>query len=526
MSPGPLAPQQGSAVEASVARTADARHAARSAGTNILTALAGLSELVFHPLTVRLFGTTNYGIYRWAVSALDPLLRLAPLGTDTGLLRHIAAHRVAGEKDLERRALVTGFWLTLVSGLVFAIVALVAAGPLARYQGNPEAASAIRLLAPSMPFAALVVVLISATMGAKTTRYNLLVRGILLPLLLLALSAAVSVVAPTLSALCLAHVSAAAVAAVVALWAVWRVFRWLPLAPRPAAFAPVRLRDRLNIDMVRFSIPMGLAALLNSIMQRTDLILLAFFVPKEALGIYAGAEALSRVVSNIRYAFDPVVSPVLSEALRLNDVTRLRYNLQLATRWTTLITLPLLVFMAVYRRDLLLAFPRSFQSAEQVLLVLLIGHLVNGTLGLTGWVIPMSGRSTLVLVNNLVAAIVNVVLNLLLTPRIGILGAALAAASAVVLVQVMQVVEVFVLYRAHAFSPALLKACAAAAVATVVLHLPMFARMTGVAARLAVGVPVLLVTYLATLLLLGLDREEREIVTKLRLRLKRNRARR
>lgn len=513
----------GSPAPVSSGRAADARHAARTAGTNFLTVLAGLSELAFHPLTVRLFGTDTYGVYRWAISAIEPLLRLTPLGTETGVLRHIASHRVAGEEDLVRRTLVTGFWLTLITGAIFSVAALVTAGPLAHMQGNPEAASAIRLLAPSLPFAALVVVLISATMGAKTTRYNLVVRGILQPVLLLALSAAVALFTTSLTALCLAHVTAVAVAATLALWAVWRVFRWSPLS-RPQKPA-LRVRDRLNGEMVRFSIPMGVASLCNSILQRTDVILLAFYVGKEMVGIYAGAEAFSRVVSNIRYAFDPVVSPVLSEALRLGDRQRLAYNLKLMTRWATLITLPLLVLLAVFRHDLLRAFPSAFQSAQAVLLVLLLGHLVNGTLGLTGWVISMSGRSTMALVNNLVSAAANVTMCVLLIPRLGILGAALSASASVVLIQVLQVVEVGVLYRTHAFSRGLVKGLVAAAIATAVLHFPLFRTTLPGSLRLPVGTLVLLVVYLGTLFLLGLEREERELLAKLRLRLQRWRRR-
>lgn len=514
----------GQGAPAGTDRRQDVRHAAVGAGTNFLAILAGLSEAAFHPLAAHLFGTAFYGIYRWGVSCVEPLLRLSPMGTDKGLLRHIASHRVAGETELVQRSLRTAFWLTLVASLLLASLVFLFAGPLATLQGKPEVATAIRFLAPSLPCSALILVLISATMAAKTMRYNLLVRGVVQPFSLLLLACLFGLLAPTLGGLCAAHVLAMALALALAFWSAARVFRAMPLARAlwPAArasdtapgFAPF-----FHGEMVRFSIPMGLSEFLNSILQRTDIILIAFFAGPETLGIYAGAEALSRVASNIRYAFDPVASPVLSEALRQKDMGRLRYNLRLMTRWTTIITVPLLLSMIVFRNELLRFFPQAFVAAGPALVVLLFGHLLNGTLGLTGWVIAMAGRSRLVLLNNLICASVNVVLCCILIPRMGLLGAALSSASSVALMQTLMLVEVALLYRVHPFSAGFFKALAAGAVVLLLAEFAVAALDLPTLASLVLRAVVILAGYGLILFALGLGSEERELVQKFRRRL-------
>jgi O-antigen/teichoic acid export membrane protein len=501
-------------------RRQDVRHAAVGAGTNILAILASLSEAAFHPVAAHLFGTAFYGLYRWGVSCAEPLLRLSPLGTDKGLLRHIASHRVAGEAELEQRSLRTAFWLTLAAGLSLALLAFLFAGPLAALQGKPEVATAIRFLAPSLPCSALILVLISATMAAKTMRYNLLVRGITQPLSLLLLTVLLGTLLPTLAGLCVAHLLAVALTATLAFWAAARVFRAMPLSRAlwPTS-APGGAAPFFHGEMVRFSIPMGLSEFLNSILQRTDIILIAFFAGPETLGIYAGAEALSRVASNIRYAFDPVASPVLSEALRQKDMGRLRYNLRLMTRWTTIITVPLLLSMIVFRNELLRFFPQAFVAAGPALVVLLFGHLLNGTLGLTGWVIAMAGRSRLVLLNNLICASVNVVLCCILIPRMGLLGAALSSASSVALMQTLMLVEVALLYRVHPFSAGFFKALAAGAVVLLLAEFAVAALDLPTLASLVLRAVVILAGYGLILFALGLGSEERELVQKFRRRL-------
>jgi O-antigen/teichoic acid export membrane protein len=500
-------------------RRQDVRHAAVGAGTNFLAILAGLSEAAFHPLAAHLFGTAFYGIYRWGVSCAEPLLRLSPLGTDKGLLRHIASHRVAGETELEQRSLRTAFWLTLAASLLLALLAFLFAAPLAALQGKPEVAIAIRWLAPSLPCSALILVLISATMAAKTMRYNLLVRGMAQPFSLLLLAGLLGLLFPTLGGLCAAHVLAMALTVALAFWSAARVFHAMPLtralwpAARTSSAAPGSA-PFFHGEMVRFSLWLGMAEFLNSILQRTDVILIGFFAGPETLGIYAGAEALSRIASNIRYAFDPVASPVLSEALRLKDMGRLRYNLQLMTRWTTIITVPLLLAMMVFRNELLRFFPQAFLAAGPVLVVLLLGHLVNGTLGLTGWVITMGGRSRLILLNNLVSATSNVVLCCLLIPRMGLLGAALSSASSVALLQTIQLVEVALLYRVHPFSRGFFKALAAGAVVLLLAEFALGALDLPTVARLLLRGFVILAGYGLMLVGLGLAVEERDLARK------------
>jgi len=510
---------------ATTSRGQDIRHAAVGAGTNFLAIIAGLSEAVFHPLAAHLFGAGFYGLYRWGVSSAEPLLRLSPLGTDKGLLRHIASHRIANEPELEERSLRTAFWLTVATSALMALLAFWFAPALARLQGKPEVSTAIRFLAPSLPCSALIVVLICATMGAKKMRYNLLVRGFTQPVSLLLFATAAGLIYPTLGSLCAAHLLAMALTVSLAFWAAGRIFRAIPFrrALWPAR-GPHGRPPFFHGEMVRVSVFLGISEFLNAILQRTDVILIAFFAGPETLGAYAGAEAIGRIASNVRYAFDPVASPVLAESLRQRDPVRLAYNLRLMTRWTTMITVPLLVAMIVYRHELLQLFPKGFLQAGGVLVVLLLGHLANGALGLTGWVIAMSGRSRMVLLNNLVAASVNVALCCTLLPRMGIMGAALSSASSVALLQALQVAEVALVFRVHPFSAGFGKALLAGAIILLLAEFgPGLLGLSALARNLADAV-LIPVGYGLALLLLGLADEERGVLGKLASKLVRPRA--
>jgi O-antigen/teichoic acid export membrane protein len=500
----------------------DVRHAALGAGTNFLTILAGVSEVIFHPLIAHVFGTATYGLYRLGFNTLEPLLRLSPLGTDKGLLRHVAMHRIAGEVEQEVGSLRTGLWLTLLAGLCLGGLAFALAGPLAAWQDEPRSATAIRWLAPSVVLSAMILVLVAATMGAKIMRYNLLVRGLAQPVALLVLALGFGWLSTSLTSLCLAHLVTMGLVAGLAALAMRRVFRDRVRARSLVAGSPGQ--PFLNRSMVRFSIPMGLAEFLNAVQQRADLILLGFLTNAETVGVYAGAEAISRVVANIRYAFDPVASPVMAEAYRQGDLPRLTYNLRLMTRWTTLLTLPIAVFVVLFRMDLLRLFPEAFLSTQAVFVLLVAGHTVSGVLGLTGFAVLMSGRSWLGMVNNAVAALVNIGLTLWLVPRLGMLGAGVSALASVSVIQLLFLVETWVFMRVHPFSPELLKAWTAAGlVLGAGLLLEPLLTFHPIL-RVLAGVAGVLGLYLGLLVAFGLSSEEREVLGKLRARLRRMRS--
>ena len=101
-----------------------------------------------------------------------------------------------------------------------------------------------------------------------------------------------------------------------------------------------------------------------------------------------------------------------------------------------------------------------------------LSHLVNVSFGLSGWIMLGGGRSRLLLQNNIVVAVVNIVLGVTLIPRLGLLGAAFAALGSVMLLQLMILIEVRLGYGVYPFDRTVVKPlCAAAATLAVELAL-------------------------------------------------------
>ena len=86
----------------------DAAHAARGGLVQLLS-LAGQALMpLFHIMVARLYGVAAFGLYQAALAVVDVLYRAGLMGSIAGEHRFIAAHRLAGEEEMELRALGSG----------------------------------------------------------------------------------------------------------------------------------------------------------------------------------------------------------------------------------------------------------------------------------------------------------------------------------------------------------------------------------------------------------------------------------
>jgi O-antigen/teichoic acid export membrane protein len=505
----------------SVRRTDDASHAARSGGSQLL-AMLGQGLLVFHKMLVaRLFGDAAFGLYRTSADVCELVARSGMVAADKGLLRYIAAHRGAGESALELGSLGSAIRLAGWTGFILSI-ALMAVAPwlgslcgLAAHLGaatgtclwgDPLLPSVVRRMAPAAAAAGLMLVLMAATLGAKVTRVNLIVRGVAEPVLLVGGAVVVFLTGRSVVGLALAQNLIYLVVLAMAVAGAARVFGARRL--RAAIAAPG------HPTFTRFVLPIGLSEILNTFVQKLDIFILCAYVDAPTVGVYAAAEEVGRSVAGIRYAFDSVVSPLLAEALYQKDNARASYNLALVTRWVASVAAPIAATILVLRRELLSLYGPDFVAGAGVAVLLVIGHLVNGVLGLVAGVLMMSGRSHLFFWNNLVAMALNLTLALLLIPGHGIVGAAIASLAGTSALLGSFCLEAWWLERIHPFNFGFAKPFIAAAV-TLVAELGLARLPLPAPLRIPVVIVGGAVVYLATLLALRPGEEEMRIVRRL-----------
>lgn len=219
-----------------------------------------------------------------------------------------------------------------------------------------------------------------------------------------------------------------------------------------------RLRDvDVPVALVRFSYPLMLSSLLHQLMTWMDILMLGYFASSRIVGLYDGVRPLVRVIPivwrGMIFMYIPLVSAMYARE-KLGSIRRVYFVL---TKWFASATVPLvLVFLFFPASTLRAVFGPSFVVAAPALQLLAVAFCLGNLIGPTGATLIAMGRTRVLMWFNLVAAIVNFGLNVLLIPEIGLLGAAIGTTVAMVLRNLLRLALLYRVGRIHAVRPSLL----------------------------------------------------------------------
>lgn len=385
----------------------------------------------------RLFGAAHAGIIFQATGAFSVVLAFAKFGLDS--TSNYLLPRVKIDDARQVRPVVYGFLIIAVAVSLVLVVALEIAAPFL-WTDNPEVARSVRVIALFIPFGSVFLILAAILRALGSVRDYVMVANIGLPVLRPPFIAVVAV-------------AGGAVVAASAAWA-------LPMALMAVAAAVLVLRRLRRIEEVHgaseralprarqvrevfgFAVPRTLSAGLEQAIVWFDVLLAGWLLNDHAAGIYAGASRFVQAGLLVDAALRVVVSPQLSALLHRGEMSRTRELYLTATMWLVLIGTPAYVFLGFFAPIFLGLLGPEFREGGTALAILAAGVAVTFLAGNIHSLLIMSGRSGWAAFNKLVVLAVNVGANLVLMPRYGIIGAAVAWSISMVLDAAMAAVEV------------------------------------------------------------------------------------
>ena len=130
---------------------------------------------------------------------------------------------------------------------------------------------------------------------------------------------------------------------------------------------------------------------------------------------------------------------------------------KLVSRWLVTFSIPISMVFILYPVKVMLLFGPDYTESASVLVLLTIATFIQTSLGAAGPILSMSGYTRLVFWNSLGAFIINLVLNIILIPKYGIMGAAWATLISMTVLCLIRVIEVQLLLELSFFSSNLYK---------------------------------------------------------------------
>jgi len=462
-----------------------------------ISAVAGVITTV---LVTRHFSRPVAGAFFTATSAFVIVRSMASVGANTGVTYFVARLRSLGEErrlpSIMRAAIIPVAVASVVAAAamwVFAVplANLLLSGRQAHGEVTPaQVSDALRALAVVVPASALLTVFIGATRGYHDMRpTNVIsqlglavgqIAGILVAVflgsaaLLAPLWAAPFVPLAIIAWLWLRRIQrkprarggllAAVPPEIAALMALATPSLSSNGGPRTKKRAGSRVSNRRLANanprgFWAFSIPRGIANTAQNILARIDIVLVASIMGVAAAAVYTAATRFLAVGQLGGVAINNAAQPRFTELFTAGDRRGANDIYQATTAWLVLLLWPLFLLAIVYGPQVLLVFGRSYSAGTTVIVVLGFAALFSTACGQVDMVLITSGRSSWSLANGLLAVVVNVAVDLVLIPKYGILGAAIGWAVAMLLTNLMPLIQLGVVYRLHPLGRGTIIAC-------------------------------------------------------------------
>ncbi|MBK7424461.1 MAG: flippase [Propionivibrio sp.] len=398
------------------------------------SAIGGALAIVNEILCARFLGVNTYGLYALALILARIFEIVSIMGIPVGALHYVSIYRARNQSRYVLGTILASCFPPLLAGLVFTTILWLFAPTLAAdVFDNAKAGPFMQAMALAIPFMALSEVLGSITRGFGHAAYYVLVRNLVPPFVFLGLLLLIASLRSDPLWVSRAFGAAYLIAALTGVACVVKVSGRKLLRERPV----FRFRE-----LYAYSFPVLLNNMLYLVVACTSILLLGMLQNDKEVGIFRACMQIVMPFDMVVMAINAAVGhiyPVLESRHRRKELADL---VATVTRWMSMLAMGLLLIVALNRHDLLSIMGPDFVGGANTLLLLALGQAIQGSTGSAGFLLVMSGRQKFETVNAVIAALACVILNLLLIPGYGSVGAAIATILSCLLFSVLRVTQV------------------------------------------------------------------------------------
>lgn len=380
----------------------------------------------FIPLLVRVVGESGFGLYALVMALFIPLRKIL----NFGLFDAIKTYVPRTESNDQSRVISAAFWLHIALLLI----------------GIPTAYAISAIFSTTNEFYISFTFILIAVVGSQFFNFG---RGVLHSYELESLVEPLILVRSLLLAvigLSLAHFGKWGVPGVFAGFAIGFLFTGVTATVLAIQRTEFRLRfDWLAVrnyakTLLRFGFPSMVLLVLTVGLYKIDILLVSYFRTSAETGFYRAALQVAEFIWVISIGMEKIMIQSTSDLWKKNDTAEITDLTSRMLKYVVLLTILVLIGIFVLSGEFLsLYFGSAYVQSVRPLRILLPGVLAFAIARSVWPVVQASGNLRLVVFSTSAAVVINSVLNLVLIPRYGIEGAAIATSISYILMGILHV---------------------------------------------------------------------------------------
>ncbi len=405
-----------------------------SASLMLLGSAAGaMFSMANEVLAARFLGVASYGLYALALLLAKSSQMVAAFGVPVSVMHFLPVYLSRGERGQALGTIIGSIPGPLSVGLAFGLALWLGGDWVAAHiLGQPGAGRFLVVLGFAIPLLVLLDVLGHVARAFGRTLPFIVIEKLTPQLCVMAVLTSLLLWHGPLIGIAYGQLFGIAAGVVVGILFVVQMSR--------AHIGPARVVLQVG-RLYGYAVPIIVNTVLSLAIAWTDLFLLGLLTDASTVGIYRGCMQIALVFDMVWNAFAAASAPLFTVLIAEGRRAPLQQTYTTAIRLAALVVFPGLLVIMVNGSDLLDLLGPRFTEGAVALFILACGQCVHVAFSAAFVVLIIGGRQRLDAANVALAASLNLVLNLMLIPALGLEGAALATATSLICLAALRCVQ-------------------------------------------------------------------------------------
>ncbi|HTB07324.1 MAG TPA: oligosaccharide flippase family protein [Bacteroidia bacterium] len=175
-----------------------------------------------------------------------------------------------------------------------------------------------------------------------------------------------------------------------------------------------------------------LLTLIMSINARMDILMLGYLKDSAQVAIYSVADRIGSSLIIFLTIMNQISAAAISRMHSLDQKKELQKMITQTSRGVMIISLPVFGMILIFRKWIMSYFGADFDTGQTALIIISTGQIINIAYGPVGIFALMTGNQKSSIIFTSFNIVINIALNLILTPILGLNGTAIATTCALV----------------------------------------------------------------------------------------------
>jgi stage V sporulation protein B len=391
-------------------------------------AVATLVQFVLRIFLARYYGPADLGLYTLAFTVYSFGLIFSGFGIGAGVTKYVAEKKEnSAQVSLFKTS---GIFTSFLTGVITAVILYISAPYIAAYFFKmPELTKLLQIVSFVLPFIALEKATLGYLRGIRRMRLFAFIN-ITQYLLIIILTIILALTGHDISYAVIGFVAPTILLSLVSLFCIYN------------SLPKLRFQDYLpSIKiLLSFGFFVVLANSMGMIQSYTDSTLLGYYMTSTDVGLYSVALTLAQVISLPPSAIQTISSPTIATFWGRKEINNIENLINQCMKYTALYAVLIAFIIGCLSQDIIkLLYGVDYIAVAFPLQIMLAGAVFNAIQISVGGALSSTAYVKILFILTGLTVLLNIILNVLLIPRFGITGAAIASSATVIITIIIHI---------------------------------------------------------------------------------------